>query len=170
MRIVRALATYAAQYGGTRRRLLSVRFASDFVSRSARPGAVADAEVLADLKNPVILDVRDPSEVEAGKGGPPGNIPGAVNVPLNIDGVKQSERPTTQEEFLDKISDAIALSKDRPIITHCGSGGRGGKAAQHLRDAGYDAYNGGGPAHISAARVLEMTESGELPPYTPPMP
>jgi len=75
MRIVRALATYAAQYGGTQRRLLSVRFASDFVSRSARPGAVA-----------------------------------------------------------------------------------------------VEAYNGGGPAHIAAARVYEMTESGELPPYTPPMP
>ena len=74
MRIVRALATFAAQPQGTRR-LLSVRFASDFVSRSARPGAVA-----------------------------------------------------------------------------------------------VEAYNGGGPAHIAAARVYEMTESGELPPYTPPMP
>ena len=104
MRIVRALATFAArnQPHGTRR-LLSVRFASDFVSRSARPGAVADAEVLADLKNPVIIDVRDPEEVEAGKGGPPAAIPGAVNVPLNMDGVKQSERPTTQDEFLDNI-------------------------------------------------------------------
>ena len=170
MRIVRALATFAAQPRATRR-LLSVRFASDFVSRSARPGAVADAEVLADLKNPVILDVRDPEEVEAGKGGPPAKIPGSVNVPLNMDGVKQSERPTTQDEFLDNIKKAIdALPKDRPIITHCGSGGRGGKAAQHLRDAGYDAYNGGGPAHIASARVYEMTESGELPPYTPPMP
>ena len=170
MRIVRALATFAAQPRGTRR-LLSVRFASDFVSMSARPGAVADAEVLADLKNPVILDVRDPSEVEAGKGGPPAKIPGAVNVPLNMDGVKQSERPTTQEEFLKKINEVVvALPKDRPIITHCGSGGRGGKAAQHLCDAGYDAYNGGGPAHIASARVYEMTESGELPPYTPPMP
>ena len=154
MRIVRALATFAAQPRGTRR-LLSVRFASDFVSMSARPGAVADAEVLADLKNPVILDVRDPSEVEAGKGGPPAKIPGAVNVPLNMDGVKQSERPTTQDEFLDNIKKAIdALPKDRPIITHCGSGGRGGKAAQHLRDAGYDAYNGGGPAHVASALKL----------------
>ena len=169
MRIVRALATFAARPQVTRR-LLSVRFASDFVSMSARPGAVADADVLADLKDPLVIDVRDPSEVASGKGGPPATIPGSVNVPLNIDGVKQSERPTTQEEFLDKISDAIALSKDRPIITHCGSGGRGGKAAQHLRDAGYDAYNGGGPAHIASARVYEMTESGELPPYTPPMP
>ena len=168
MRILRALAFAARPQ--INRRLLSVRFASDFVSMSARPGAVADAEVLADLKDPLVIDVRDPSEVASGKGGPPAKIPGAVNVPLNIDGVKQSERPTTQDEFLAKISDAIALSKDRPIITHCGSGGRGGKAAEHLCDAGFEAYNGGGPAHIAAARVYEMTESGELPPYTPPMP
>ena len=104
-------------------------------------------------------------------GGPPGKIPGAVNVPLNMDGAKQSERPTTQEEFLKKVNEVVvALPKDRPIITHCGSGGRGGKAAEHLCDAGFEAYNGGGPAHIAAARVYEMTESGELPPYTPPMP
>ena len=154
MRIVRDLATFVAQPRGTRR-LLSVRFASDFVSMSARPGAVADAEVLADLKNPVILDVRDPSEVEAGKGGPPAKIPGAVHVPLNVDGVKQSERPTTQEEFLAAVAAAgFTLLKDRPLITHCGSGGRGGKAAQHLRDAGYDAYNGGGPAHVASALKL----------------
>ena len=70
MRIVRALASFAARNQPQGRRLLSVRFASDFVSRSARPGVVADAEVLADLKNPVIIDVRDPEEVEAGKGGP----------------------------------------------------------------------------------------------------
>jgi rhodanese-related sulfurtransferase len=44
---------------------------------------------------------------------------------------KQSERPTTQEEFLKKIMEVVvALPKDRPIITHCGSGGRGGKAAE----------------------------------------
>ena len=162
MRIVRALAALAAQPRGTRR-LLTVRFASN--------NAVADAEVLAGLNDPIILDVRDPAEVEAGKGGPPGKIDGSINVPLNIDGVKQSERPTTQDEFLDNIKKAIdALPKDRPIITHCGSGGRGGKAAEHLCDAGFEAYNGGGPAHIASARVYEMTESGELPPYTPPVP
>ena len=145
MRIVRALATFAAQPRGTRR-LLSVLFASDFESMSARPGAVADAEVLADLKDPLVIDVRDPSEVASGKGGPPATIPGSVNVPLNIDGVKQSERPTTQDEFLDNIKKAIdALPKDRPIITHCGSGGRGGKAAEHLCDAGFEAYKAAVP-------------------------
>jgi rhodanese-related sulfurtransferase len=147
MRIVRALAALAAQPRGTRR-LLTLRFASD-------NAAVADAEVLAGLNDPVILDVRDTAEVEAGKGGPPASVPGAVHVPLNIDGVKQSERPTTQEEFLAAVAAAgLALPKDRPVVTHCGSGGRGGKAAGLLRDAGYDAYNGGGPAHVASALKL----------------
>ena len=146
MRIVRALAALAAQPRGTRR-LLTVRFASN--------NAVADAEVLAGLNDPVILDVRDPDEVAAGKGGPPAAVPGAVPVPLNVDGVKQSERPTTQEEFLAAVAAAgLALPRDRPVVTHCGSGGRGGKAAGLLRDAGYDAYNGGGPAHVASALKL----------------
>ena len=97
MRIVRALAALAAQPRGTRR-LRTVRFASN--------NAVADAAVLADLNDPVILDVRDTAEVEAGKGGPPASVPGAVHVPLNVDGVKQSERPTTQEEFLAAVAAA----------------------------------------------------------------
>ena len=119
-----------AQPRGTRR-LLTVRFASN--------NAVADAEVLAGLNDPVILDVRDPAEVEAGKGGPPASVAGALHVPLNIDGQRQSERPTTQEEFLAAVAAAgLALPRDRPVVTHCGSGGRGGKAAGLLRDAGYD--------------------------------
>ena len=145
MRIVRALAALAAQPRGTRR-LLTVRFASN---------AVADAEILADLKDPLVIDVRDPDEVAAGKGGPPAAVPGAVHVPLNVDGVKQSERPTTQEEFLAAVAAAgLALPRDRPVVTHCDSGGRGGKAAGLLRDAGYDAYNGGGPAHVASALKL----------------
>ena len=108
--------------------------------------------------------------IEGQKGGPA--IDGSVNVPLNMDCAKQSERPTTVAEYKAKLEAAGFLPADAAaaIITHCGSGGRGGKAAEHLCDAGFEAYNGGGPAHIAAARVYEMTESGELPPYTPPMP
>ena len=62
MRIVRALATFAAQPRGTRR-LLSVRFASDFVSMSARPGAVADAEVLADLAAARVYEMTESGEL-----------------------------------------------------------------------------------------------------------
>ena len=40
----------------------------------------ADLAVLAELVEPLIIDVRDPSEVEAGKGGPPSFIQGSINV------------------------------------------------------------------------------------------
>ena len=85
--------------------------------RCASPRTPRDAEVLAGLDDPVILDVRDPDEVAAGKGGPPASVPGAVHVPLNVDGAKQSERPTTQEEFLAAIAAAgLALPRDRPVV------------------------------------------------------
>jgi rhodanese-related sulfurtransferase len=90
-----------------------------------------------------------------GKGGPPGIIPGSVNVPLNHDGVGQRTRLTCLNEFLVKLSaEGVKLPRDKEavIITHCGSGGRGGKAAALLRQAGYvNAHNGGGLLHISSA-------------------
>ena len=126
--------------------------------------AVVDADVLAKLTSPLILDVRDPEEVARGKGGPPGRVEGAINVPLNIDGVGQGERRTTAEEFAAKLEAAgVALDADRPIVTHCGGGGRGGKAAVLLRRLGYDAFNGGGPAdvHAAYAYALGMRETAE---------
>eukprot|EP00971_Amphidinium_carterae_P329101 6461383-Amphidinium_carterae.2 len=63
----------------------------------------ADAEVLKGLTDPLVIDVRDPDEVKAGKGGPPSSIPGSTNVPLNINGQKQSDRQTTPEEFQAKL-------------------------------------------------------------------
>ena len=75
-------------------------------------------------------------EVEGQKGGPA--IDGSVNVPLNMDCAKQSERPTTVEEYKAKLEAAGFLPADAAaaIITHCGSGGRGGKAAAILRELG----------------------------------
>ena len=113
----------------------------------------AAADVLASLESPIIIDVRDSNEVINGKGGPPKVIPGSFHVPLNIDGQRQTDRETTVQEFLSKLSDVeVELSKDIPIITHCGSGGRGGKASEILRSLGYNAYNGGSTAHIAASR------------------
>jgi len=95
--------------------------------------------------------VRDTKEVVAGKGGPPSFIFGSVNVPLNIDGKKQSDHATSQKEFAKKLKDAglTLTNKDSPIITHCGSGGRGSKAQQLLEDMGYsNVHNGGSTANI----------------------
>ena len=114
------------------------------------------AEALRSLENPFVLDVRDPSEVEAGKGGPPSKIEGSVNVPLNIEGQKQSDRPTTLGEFQASLSKAglfeagAGLSdKSRAVVTHCGAGGRGGRAAELLSEMGFVAvFNGGGPKNV----------------------
>jgi len=140
--------------------------ASDSMSNSTAPGSApsgiqlvkpqpASAAVLAALEQPLILDVRDPDEVAAGKGGPPARLPGSHNVPLNHDGVGQHERQTTAEEFTAKLAEAgVQLPENRAaaIITHCGSGGRGGRAQALLQALGYtNVHNGGGPAAIAAA-------------------
>lgn len=135
---------------------------------SQRPDdvAVTSIENLSPLfqenETPIfILDVRDPEEVANGKGGPPYSIPGSINVPLNHDGILQSERLTSLHEFLGKLQDKrveLPSNKDDVIITHCGRGGRGGKAAALLLQAGYRrVYNGGGPSHIATA----MDESSD---------
>lgn len=117
----------------------------------------ARPEILAALVCPLVIDVRDQDERTAGKGGPPGVIEGSVHVPLNIDGQKQSVRETTSEEFVAKLLleggiDVTAEEvRSRSIITHCGTGGRGAKAADILRSIGCDAHNGGSTAHISAS-------------------
>jgi len=123
---------------------------------STKPGPVS-ADVLAALPDPLILDVRDPSEVALGKGGPPASIFGSLNVPLNHNGTSQHERPTTAEELLFKIKEAgVELTdKNAAIITHCGSGGRGGRAAALLTSLGFsNVHNGGGPSHIASALSL----------------
>jgi rhodanese-related sulfurtransferase len=122
----------------------------------------ASMQVLAALNTPLVIDVRDPHEREAGKGGPPPFIPGSINVPLNIDGKKQSVRETTTAEFIAKLQNAgVELSKSKPVITHCGGGGRGNKAAKILRGLGYEAHNGGNTSHIASALGLSLESSSK---------
>lgn len=94
-----------------------------------------------------VLDVRDPNEIAAAKGGV--TIDTAVNVPINIDGLPQSARPTTLEEFKEKLGNKIP--KEKPVIAHCTGGGRAQKAVQLLKELGYEAYNGGGPTEVREA-------------------
>ena len=119
---------------------------------------VASAATLAALVTPLVLDVRDPNEVEAGKGGPPKLIEGSINVPLNFDGVGQAERETTAEEFSLKLKEAgvtLPADKSSAIITHCGSGGRGGRAQALLQSLGFtNVHNGGGPSNIAVSFSL----------------
>mmetsp|Transcript_64983 Transcript_64983/g.186769 ORF Transcript_64983/g.186769 Transcript_64983/m.186769 type:complete len:130 (-) Transcript_64983:110-499(-) len=114
---------------------------------------VVSAEVLRELKDPLIIDARDPEEVTERKGGPP--LEGSINVPFNMDGAQQSDRPTSASDYVAKLEEAKALpaEKDAAIITHCGAGGRGGKSCAVIASLGYtNVHNGGGPDNVRAAR------------------
>jgi rhodanese-related sulfurtransferase len=63
----------------------------------------------------LIIDVRTPEEFADG------HIAGAVNIPI------------------DKL--AAATLPAGPVMTTCGGGGRGGKAAEALTAAGHEAYS-----------------------------
>ena len=127
---------------------------------------MADAAVIKNLKNPIIIiDVRSVKEIEACKGGVP--IDGSFHVPINVDGQPQSIHVTTTEEFYNKLQAAGVIldlsnsnnnnSNNNSFITHCTAGntkyiGRGARAAAILRNLGFDnTYNGGSADEIRAA-------------------
>ena len=97
-----------------------------------------------------VLDVRDTTEVLAGKGGR--TVSDAIHVPLNVDGKPQSAHPTTRAEFLAAL-EAVSFCRTTcclptAFIVHCTGGGRAEKAVKHLRDLGFEALNGGGPDDV----------------------
>ena len=132
---------------------------------------MADAAVIKNLKNPIIIiDVRSIKEIEACKGGVP--IDGSFHVPINVDGQPQSIHVTTTEEFYNKLQAAGVIldlsninntnntnntNNNNSFITHCTAGntkyiGRGARAAAILRNLGFDnTYNGGSADEIRAA-------------------
>jgi len=85
----------------------------DLVRRTERITAHNLAEQLASTGPPLVLDVRAPSEVEAGA------IEGSLNVPLNH-----------LEERLDE------LPADRPVVVTCASGYRSSIAVSILEAHG----------------------------------
>ncbi len=67
-----------------------------------------------------IVDVRTADEYRSG------HVPGSINIPLDrLQGQLQK------------------IPKNKPVITCCRSGARSGMAADVLKQAGYDVYNGG---------------------------
>lgn len=90
-----------------------------------------DARKMVAEKNAVIVDVRDASELQAN-----GKIPGSIHIPRGmIEFRADSDTP---------YHDAN-LTKDRPIILHCASGGRSALGGKTLKDMGYtNVYNLGG--------------------------
>ena len=90
-----------------------------------------EARKMVAEQNAVIVDVRDKPELQTS-----GKIPGSVHIPRGM----LEFRADAETPYHD-----ANLSKDRPIILHCASGGRSALSGQTLRNMGYqNVYNLGG--------------------------
>lgn len=99
------------------------------------------ADLHGQLDGVQLVDVREPDEWQAGR------IPGARWIRL-------SELPDRLDE----------LDHDRPVVTTCRAGGRGGKAAELLAGRGFRAVNlEGGLQAWAEAGLPVRTPDGERP-------
>jgi rhodanese-related sulfurtransferase len=91
----------------------------------------AQAREIIAADNALIVDVRDPGEVQK-----TGKVKGAVNVSRGMIEFKACpESPYHDERF----------RKDVPVFLYCASGGRSALAGKTLKDLGYQTvYNLGG--------------------------
>lgn len=90
-----------------------------------------EARRMVSEQNAVIVDVRDMPELQAN-----GKIPGSVHIPRGM----LEFRADAETPYHD-----ANLSKDRPIILHCASGGRSALSGQTLKSMGYqNVHNLGG--------------------------
>ncbi|UXN72697.1 rhodanese-like domain-containing protein [Devosia sp. A8/3-2] len=89
------------------------------------------ARALIAERNATVIDVRDAPEVAAS-----GKVPGAVNISRGmLDFRADPDTPYHNAE----------LTKDRPIIVYCASGGRSALSGKLLKDMGYpEVFNPGG--------------------------
>ena len=135
------LATFATPFSS----MLGARRAFHTALTMARKAGVAEPAELRSFVQAagdrlVVVDVRNPdAEVE------PGDQKSLAVAPLPGDGV----RPAALHLIWDRSTDSMPVpevSKDTPIITHCGGGGRGQLAKDYLESQGFTAVlNGGGP-------------------------
>jgi len=88
--------------------------------------------------DPLVLDVRDPSEVQAS-----GKIKGAVNVSRGM----LEFRADPESPYYNP-----AFQKDKTMLIYCASGGRSALVGKTLKDFGYGAvYNIGGFKELADA-------------------
>ena len=93
----------------------------------------------------LILDVRDPAELQSG-----GKLKGAINVPRGM--LEFRADP-------DSPYHNAAFAKDRMVLTYCASGGRAALAGKTLKDLGYErVFNIGSFKELADAGV--ETEPG----------
>lgn len=98
----------------------------------------AEARALMGRGNVLIVDVRDPSEVQAS-----GKIKGAVNVSRGM----LEFRADPDSPYHD-----AAFQKDKTVMVYCASGGRSALVGKTLKDFGYaTVYNVGGFKELADA-------------------
>jgi len=113
---------YAPQYGSAKDPINMAGFVAANLLRGDHPQADVAAVVAAPAEQrPFLLDVRTPSEFSAG------NMPGAVNIPV--------------DELRSRLGE---LPRDREIAIYCQVGQRGYLATRILCQAGFAAVNLGG--------------------------
>jgi NADPH-dependent 2,4-dienoyl-CoA reductase/sulfur reductase-like enzyme/rhodanese-related sulfurtransferase len=113
---------YAPQYGSAKDPINMAGFVAAGLLRGDHPQAdMATLVAAATDERPFLLDVRTPAEFSAG------NIPGAVNIPV--------------DELRSRLGE---LPRDREIAIYCQVGQRGYLATRILRQAGFSAVNLGG--------------------------
>jgi NADPH-dependent 2,4-dienoyl-CoA reductase/sulfur reductase-like enzyme/rhodanese-related sulfurtransferase len=113
---------YAPQYGSAKDPINMAGFVAAGLLRGDHPQAdIAAVVATPGGERPFMLDVRTPQEFTAG------NIPGAVNVPV--------------DELRSRLGE---LPRDREIAIYCQVGQRGYLATRILRQAGFSAMNLGG--------------------------
>lgn len=88
----------------------------------------ADAKVMMNAGDTLIVDVRDAPEVDKS-----GKVAGSVNISRGM----LEFRADPESPYYDR-----SFSKDKPIIVYCASGGRAALAGKALKDLGYpQVYN-----------------------------
>jgi rhodanese-related sulfurtransferase len=98
----------------------------------------AEARALMGRGDVLIVDVRDPSEVQAS-----GKIKGAVNVSRGM----LEFRADPESPYRD-----TAFQKDKTVLVYCASGGRSALVGKTLKDFGYaTVYNVGGFKELAEA-------------------
>ena len=100
--------------------------------------APAEARALMGRGNVLIVDVRDPLEVQAS-----GKLKGAVNVSRGM----LEFRADPDSPYHD-----AAFQKDKTVLVYCASGGRSALVGKTLKDFGYaTVYNLGGFKELADA-------------------
>ena len=103
-----------------------------------RPAVLAHQRQLIGRGNVLIVDVRDPSEVQAS-----GKLKGAVNVSRGM----LEFRADPESPYHDK-----SFQKDKTVLVYCASGGRSALVGKTLKDFGYrEVINIGGFKELADA-------------------